>query len=44
VPPGSQLGDDYEFFGYTGRRQAEFAYAALSRRLTVIGAGLPVAA
>jgi ribonucleoside-diphosphate reductase beta chain len=43
VPPGYQLGDDYEFFGYTSRQQAEFAYAALSRRLKVIGVGLPVA-
>jgi hypothetical protein len=39
-----QHGDEYEFFGYTSRQQAGFAYAALSRRLKVIGVGLPVAA
>jgi ribonucleoside-diphosphate reductase beta chain len=44
VPPGYELGDDYEFFGYTSRQQAEFAYSALSRRLKVIGVGLAVAA
>ena len=44
VPPGYQLGDDYEFFGYTSKEQTEFAFTALSRRLKVIGVGLPVAA
>jgi ribonucleoside-diphosphate reductase beta chain len=44
VPPGYRLGDEYEVFGYTSRQQAEFAYSALSRRLKVIGVGLPVAA
>jgi hypothetical protein len=43
VPPGYELGDEYEFFGYTSRQQAEFAYSAHSR-LKVIGVGLPVAA
>jgi ribonucleoside-diphosphate reductase beta chain len=41
VPKGYALGDDYEFFGYTAQEQAEFAYSALSRRLKVIGVGLP---
>ena len=40
VPPGYQLGDDYEFFGYSSQEQAEFAFSALSRRLKVIGVGL----
>jgi ribonucleoside-diphosphate reductase beta chain len=44
VPPGFQLGDDYEFFGYTAQEQAEYAFTALTRRLKVIGVGLPVAA
>jgi ribonucleoside-diphosphate reductase beta chain len=43
VPKGYALGDDYEFFGYTSQEQAEFAYSALSRRLKVIGVGLPTA-
>jgi ribonucleoside-diphosphate reductase beta chain len=41
VPKGYELGDDYEFFGYTSQQQAEFAYSALTRRLKVIGIGLP---
>jgi ribonucleoside-diphosphate reductase beta chain len=44
VPPGFQLGDDYEFFGYTAQEQSEYAFTALTRRLKVIGVGLPVAA
>ena len=40
VPPGYQLGDEYEFFGYTSAEQAAFAYSALSRRLKVIGVAL----
>lgn len=44
VPKGYQLGDDYQFFGYSSQEQAEFAFAALTRRLKVIGVGLPVAA
>src|SRR5215217_4106372 len=44
VPPGYQLGDDYEFFGYTSKQQTEYAFTALTRRLKVIGVGLPVAA
>jgi ribonucleoside-diphosphate reductase beta chain len=41
VPKGYSVGDDYEFFGYTSEQQAEFAYSALSRRLKVIGVGVP---
>ena len=44
VPPGYELGDDYTFMGYTSQEQTEFAFTALSRRLKVIGVGLPVAA
>jgi ribonucleoside-diphosphate reductase beta chain len=44
VPPGYQLGDDYVFFGYTSQEQTEYAFKALTRRLKVIGVGLPVAA
>jgi len=44
VPPGYQLGEDYEFFGYTSQEQNEYAFTALTRRLKVIGVGLPVAA
>ena len=40
VPKGYALGDDYEFFGYSSKEQAEFAYSALSRRLKVIGVPL----
>jgi ribonucleoside-diphosphate reductase beta chain len=40
VPKGFELGDDYEFFGYSSQEQAEFAYSALSRRLKVIGVPL----
>ena len=44
VPPGYSLGDDYTVFGYTAQEQNEYAFSALSRRLKVIGVGLPVAA
>ena len=44
VPPGYSLGDDYTFMGYTSQEQTEFAFTALTRRLKVIGVGLPVAA
>jgi ribonucleoside-diphosphate reductase beta chain len=43
VPRGYEVGDDYEFFGYTAQEQAEFAYSALSRRLKVIGVPLATA-
>jgi ribonucleoside-diphosphate reductase beta chain len=44
VPPGYQLGDDYTILGYAAQEQNEFAFTALTRRLKVIGVGLPVAA
>ena len=44
VPPGAQLGDDYEFLGYSSEDMNEFAFTALSRRLKVIGVGLPAVA
>ena len=37
----SSLGDEYEFMGYSSREMNEFAFTALSRRLKVIGVGLP---
>jgi hypothetical protein len=40
VPPGSKLGDDYTYMGYTSQEMNEFAFTALSRRLRVIGVGL----
>jgi ribonucleoside-diphosphate reductase beta chain len=44
VPPGYQLGDDYEYLGYSANELNEFAFTALSRRLKVIGVGLPALA
>jgi ribonucleoside-diphosphate reductase beta chain len=44
VPPGRQLGDDYEYLGYSAQEMNEFAFTALSRRLKVIGVGLPAVA
>jgi hypothetical protein len=44
VPPGFQLGDDYEYLGYSANEMNEFAFTALSRRLKVIGVGLPAVA
>jgi ribonucleoside-diphosphate reductase beta chain len=44
VPPGYQLGDDYEYMGYSSQEMNEFAFTALSRRLKVIGVGLPTVA
>jgi ribonucleoside-diphosphate reductase beta chain len=44
VPAGKSLGDDYTFMGYSSQEQAEWSFAALTRRLKVIGVGLPVAA
>ncbi len=41
VPPGHQLGEDYEYLGYSGQATNEFAFTALSRRLKVIGVALP---
>ncbi len=44
VPPGFQLGDAYEYLGYSSDALNEFAFTALSRRLKVIGVGLPALA
>jgi ribonucleoside-diphosphate reductase beta chain len=44
VPPGYRLGEEYEYLGYTSQEMNEFAFTALSRRLKVIGVGLPAAA
>jgi ribonucleoside-diphosphate reductase beta chain len=44
VPRGFQLGDDYEYLGYSSQRMNQFAFTALSRRLKVIGVGLPAVA
>jgi hypothetical protein len=44
VPPGYQLGDEYEYMGYSSQEMNEFAFTALSRRLKVIGVGLPAVA
>jgi ribonucleoside-diphosphate reductase beta chain len=44
VPPGFQLGEDYEYLGYSAQQMNEFAFTALSRRLKVIGVGLPAVA
>ncbi|MGZ4275721.1 MAG: ribonucleotide-diphosphate reductase subunit beta [Solirubrobacteraceae bacterium] len=41
VPPGYTLGEEYEYMGYTSQAMNEFAFTALSRRLKVIGVGLP---
>jgi ribonucleoside-diphosphate reductase beta chain len=41
VPPQHQLGDEYEYLGYPSQVMNEFAFTALSRRLKVIGVGLP---
>jgi ribonucleoside-diphosphate reductase beta chain len=44
VPPGLQLGDSYEILGYSSDEVNQFAFTALSRRLKVIGVGLPAVA
>ncbi len=44
VPPKYQLGDDYEYLGYSSQEMNDFAFTALSRRLKVIGVGLPALA
>ena len=44
VPPGYSLGDEYEYLGFTSQEMNEFAFTALSRRLKVIGIGLPAVA
>jgi ribonucleoside-diphosphate reductase beta chain len=44
VPPGMRLGDDYDILGYSSDEVNRFAFNALTRRLKVIGIGLPAAA
>jgi len=41
VPPGMQLGETYEILGYGSDQVNQFAFTALTRRLRVIGVGLP---
>jgi ribonucleoside-diphosphate reductase beta chain len=41
VPPGYRLGDSYEILGYSSDEVNRFAFTALTRRLKVIGIGLP---
>src|SRR3954466_14362225 len=41
VPPGMQLGDEYEILGFTSDQVNAYAFTALSRRLKVIGIGRP---
>ena len=41
VPPGHTLGEDYVYLGQSSQDMNEFAFTALSRRLKVIGVGLP---
>jgi ribonucleoside-diphosphate reductase beta chain len=40
VPRGYELGDDYEYLGFSAQEMNEFAFTALNRRLKVIGIGL----
>ena len=44
VPPGLELGDSYEILGYSSDEVNRYAFTALSRRLKVIGVGLPAPA
>ena len=44
VPPGHTLGEDYVYLGQSSQDMNEFAFTALSRRLKVIGVGLPAVA
>ena len=44
VPPKYQLGEDYEYLGYSSQQMTEFAFTALARRLKVIGVALPAVA
>jgi ribonucleoside-diphosphate reductase beta chain len=41
VPPGMQLGDEYDILGFTSDQVNAYAFTALSRRLKVIGINLP---
>jgi ribonucleoside-diphosphate reductase beta chain len=44
VPKGKDPASDWELLGYTSAEVNQFAFTALTRRLKVIGVGLPVAA
>jgi ribonucleoside-diphosphate reductase beta chain len=44
VPPGMAADSTEDFFGASPQQRSEFAYTALSRRLKVIGVGLPAVA
>jgi ribonucleoside-diphosphate reductase beta chain len=44
VPPGKQLGEDWELLGYTAQETNGFAFQSLSRRLKAIGVPLQVEA
>ena len=44
VPKGKDPFSDWELLGYTSTEVNQFAFTALTRRLKVIGVGLPVAA
>ena len=43
VPPG-RIPEDWAMLGYTSQQVNEFAFTALTRRLKVIGVGLPAVA
>ena len=40
VPPGYQVGEEYEVLGYSSNEVNEFAFRSLSRRLKAIGVPL----
>jgi len=40
VPPGKELGEEWELFGYTSAEVNEYAFKSLSRRLKAIGVPL----
>ena len=44
VPPGYELGDEYEYMGVNSEEMNQFAFTALTRRLKVIGLSLPAVA
>jgi ribonucleoside-diphosphate reductase beta chain len=43
VPPGRNLGEEYTYLGNSADELNQYAFTALSRRLKVIGLGLPAA-
>jgi len=44
VPPGQDPTEDWAMLGYTSNEVNEFAFTALTRRLKVVGVGLPAVA